>query len=52
MKKWYNVSFQAKMDENDIKAMKSCFYQAMDESMGIAECAALDIDPHCDQDDE
>jgi len=50
MKKWYTISFQAKLDDNDIRAMEACFYQAMKESMNITECAALDIDSHCDQD--
>lgn len=51
-KKWYTISFQAKLDDEDIRAMKSCFYDAMEEAMGIHECYALDIDDHCDQDDD
>jgi hypothetical protein len=50
-KRWYTVSFQAKMDEEDIEVMKNRFYQAMEE-MGIAQCVALDIDPHSDQGDD
>lgn len=51
-KLWYTISFAAKMSDDDVWAMKNCFYGAMDESMGIEECAALDIELDDDQDDE
>lgn len=51
-KLWYTVTFSAKMSEDDVKAMKKCFYDAMEESMGISPCAALDIELEDDQDDE
>jgi hypothetical protein len=44
-RKWYTVKFSAKMDEEDIRAMKNCFYQAMNESMLIEEMAGLEITP-------
>jgi len=44
MKKWYQVTFSAKMDDDDIQAMNGCFYQAMDEAMEIKECANLKIE--------
>ena len=50
-KQWYTISFQAKLSDSDVRAMKNCFFEAMETSMCIGECCALDIDPHCDQDD-
>lgn len=51
-KKWYTVTFSAKMSEDDIRAMNNCFYQAMEEAMEISPCAALDINLEDDQDEE
>lgn len=51
-KQWYTVSFSAKMTEEDVRAMKNCFYQAMEEAMQISPCAALDIELEDDQDEE
>lgn len=51
-KLWYTISFAAKMSNDDVRAMKNCFYDAMGESMNIAPCAALDIELDDDQDDE
>ena len=42
-KKWYTVTFSAKMSEDDVRAMKKCFYDAMEESMQISPCAGLNI---------
>lgn len=42
-KKWYTVTFSAQMTEDDVRAMKKCFYDAMEEAMEISPCAALDI---------
>lgn len=44
-KKWYTISFSAKMNEEDIRAMKKCFFDAMEESMQISPCANLIITP-------
>ena len=44
MKKWYKVTFYAKMNEADIKAMNSSFYSAMKESMEISSCEGLQIE--------
>jgi hypothetical protein len=44
-KKWYTVTFSAKMSEDDVRAMKKCFYDAMEESMQISPCAGLNIKP-------
>lgn len=52
MKNWYTVSFQCKMDEDDIGAMNKHFYEVMRKELEISDCCALDIDSHCDQDDE
>ena len=35
MKKVYKVTFYAELNEDDVKAMQGCFYQAMNESMDI-----------------
>jgi hypothetical protein len=51
-KKWYTVSFQAKMSEEDIRAMNKYFYETMADSMQITECCPLDIDDDCEQDDD
>lgn len=51
-KQWYTVSFQAKMSEEDVRAMNKYFYEAMADSMNITECCALDIDDDCEQDEE
>lgn len=44
LKKWYTITFSAKLDENDVRAMGSCFYEAMEESMLISECSNLKIE--------
>lgn len=43
MKQWHTITFSAKLDQDDIKAMNKCFYDAMNESMEILECANLII---------
>lgn len=43
MKQWHTITFSAKLDQDDIKAMNKCFYDAMKESMEISECANLMI---------
>jgi hypothetical protein len=44
-KEWYKVSFYANMNEEDIRAMNSCFFEAMRETMLIEPCSALNIEP-------
>ena len=51
-KKWYTITFSAKMSEDDVSAMKKCFYDAMEEAMQISSCAALDIELEDDQDED
>jgi hypothetical protein len=51
-KQWYTVSFSAKMTEEDVRAMKNCFYQAMEEAMEISPCVALDIELEDHQDED
>ena len=51
-KRWYTISFQAKLDDSDIKAMNNHFFDAMEVEMCVSECRALDIDPHCDQSED
>lgn len=51
-KKWYTITFNAKMTEDDVRAMKKCFYDAMEEAMEISPCANLDIELENDQDEE
>lgn len=50
-KEWYTISFQAKMNDNDIKAMKSCFYDAMEQAMQITDCRNLNIIDNCDEEE-
>lgn len=42
-KQWYTITFSAKMTEDDVRAMKKCFYDAMEEAMQISPCADLKI---------
>lgn len=42
--KWYKVTFFARMSDEDIRAMNKCFFDAMNESMMIEECAGLKIE--------
>lgn len=46
-KKWYTVTFSAEMTEDDVRAMKKCFYDAMREAMEISPCANLKIEEEC-----
>ena len=50
-KKWYTVTFSAEMSEDDVRAMKKCFYDAMEEAMEIGPCADLKIKLEDDQDE-
>lgn len=51
-KKWYTVTFSAQMTEDDVRAMKKCFYDAMEEAMEISPCANLKITLEDYQDEE
>ena len=51
-KKWYTVTFSAQMTEDDVRAMKKCFYDAMEDAMEISHCANLEITLEDNQDDE
>lgn len=42
--KWYRISFSAKLGPDDIRAMKKCFFDAMNESMEIYDLANLVIE--------
>lgn len=41
--KTYTITFKASLTEDDVKAMKGCFYQTMNESMEISEVWGLEI---------
>jgi hypothetical protein len=51
-KQWYKVTFSAEMTEDDVRAMKKCFYDAMEEAMEISPCADLDIKLEENQEEE
>ena len=51
-KKWYTVTFSAKMSEDDVRAMKKCFYDAMLESMEISPVWNLKLEKVEDTEDE
>ena len=51
-KKTYRISFMARLTEDDVRAMRKCFYDAMEEAMQISPCAALEIELEDDHDDE
>lgn len=42
--KWYRISFSAKLTPDDLRAMKKCFFDAMNESMEIYDLAGLVIE--------
>lgn len=42
--KWYRISFSAKLSADDLRAMKKCFFDAMNESMEIYDLANLEIE--------
>ena len=42
--KWYRISFSAKLSADDLRAMKKCFFDAMNESMEIYDLANLVIE--------
>lgn len=42
--KWYRISFSAKLTPDDLRAMKKCFFDAMNESMEIYDLANLEIE--------
>lgn len=57
-KKTYKITFMADLTEDDVRAMNKCFYDAMNESMGIEQLWELKLEeikddpepnPDCDQ---
>lgn len=42
-KQWYTIKFCAKMTDDDVRAMKRYFYDAMENAMEIGPCANLEI---------
>lgn len=44
MKKTYKITFKAELSEDDLNAMQSCFYQAMNEAMEIEEVWGLEME--------
>ena len=42
--KWYRISFSAKLTADDLRAMKKCFFDAMNESMEIYDLEGLVIE--------
>jgi hypothetical protein len=42
--KWYRISFSAKLTPDDLRAMKKCFFDAMNESMEIYDLEGLEIE--------
>ena len=45
MKRVYKITFKAELTEDDVNAMQSCFYQAMNESMDIYGLYGLNLEP-------
>lgn len=43
-KKCYRVTFMADLTEDDVRAMKKCFYDAMQEAMEIGPCWELQLE--------
>ena len=42
-KKWYKITFNAELTEDDVRAMKKCFYDIMNEAMDIYDLADLEL---------
>lgn len=42
--KWYRISFSAKLTPDDLRAMKKCFFDAMNEAMEIYDLANFKIE--------
>ena len=42
--KWYRISFSAKLTPDDLRAMKKCFFDAMNEAMEIYDLESLEIE--------
>lgn len=51
-KKTYQITFKADLTEDDVRAMKKCFYDAMLESMQISPVWNLKLEPAEDPDAE
>lgn len=49
-KKCYQITFKAELTENDVRAMKKCFYDAMLEAMEISPVWDLKLEPTEDPD--
>ena len=43
--KTYQITFKADLTEDDVRAMKKCFYDTMNEAMDIMEVWGLEIKP-------
>lgn len=50
MKTTYQITFKADLSEDDVRAMKKCFYDAMLESMEISPVWDLKLEPAEDPD--
>ena len=48
----YKITFNADLTEDDVRAMKKCFYDAMFESMGISPVWNLKLEKVEDEEDE
>lgn len=42
-KKWYKITFNAKLTADDVRAMNKCFYDTMNEVMDIYDLADLEL---------
>ncbi len=51
-KKTYQIAFKAELTEDDVRAMKKCFYDAMLEAMEISPVWDLKLEPVEDPDSE
>ena len=48
----YKITFKAELSESDVRAMNKCFYDAMNEAMGIEEVWGLKLEKVEDEKDE
>ena len=48
----YKITFNAELSEDDVRAMNKCFYDAMNEAMGIMEVWGLKLEKVEDEDED
>jgi hypothetical protein len=48
----YKITFNAELSDSDLRAMNKCFYDAMNEAMGIMEVWGLKLEKVDDEEEQ